>query len=600
MIFRLPLLFLAIFWAQSVAARQPDAETVARTVVLAMLKKYLGLWSTFIGNNSDQQIQSGHLALPKELWINSILSNVNNFWAYLALAQTNKTLNYLVRHDYTDTMAGLVDLDTAREFINEEGRHWVEENFVYLKPVLHENKMKGSKRSLAKLRMSIYNRTRDLGLVLNTFFFTKDPSALPEVPEAKEIVKGLRLVKATDFDHTRTFWRQKEYQYIWLPDDDDGLPLLQRFDPRTVAALCGSSRGGFRSTFLPHLLAQYIIPGFRGEDDVTIESLAPFKALMRARVYFEYFNYLFRALFILESNFSKAATDASTDLFKVSNYLKKIGFKYEHFIACHPGSKNWSETQWNKEEEMWSVFRAAQHWGLDWKRIAKKTRHWCKLSKRITKGDIPRGLHPWEIIDPEDVFKVAFWYEDSEPKRPKYKVKNRSVSLIDKLESAQSRRKRKDRQFFAALEAEQKRAKLMSPDDTGIPRDSGMETNERIQQFSVNRSPYMIWQSLNPFNVPALTDNPQPQPTLLYAGPHHHFFDYQGNPIPWFMIPAPAPQQAAPAPLPVLHLNHAAFLAAPPAMPIAPQNPSLILDEDLIEEDGEEIIETFTALQQHD
>lgn len=416
-----------------------DCQWRNRNVVSGMIQKYTGDWLSFIKNQEQFIIQSPTddglgLIFPKELWLESIIPHINDFFSFLALAQVSKALNYTIRKDYCDKMLDLVTPSLTLDLVRNSDRMIDMEGLHYMMELLQQARLnQKDKHQLTRLRLRIYHRTHYLDVVKRAFDFTNDPSNIPAVPEAEDIVQGLRLVKGRTY-YSKT--KDSVDQYIWLPDYDDGLPLLDRFDSRTITAMM-ASRSTFRSMFFPHLLAQYIIPAFYSENGTSTEELDWIKVSIETKGFLDYIHYLFRALYYFVHNLKTTPRQQNSEYAKIMHFLGRLGFNTRAFNVCRSNWDKWGDQEYQVEEEMWSIIRVAQHWGLDWMRIVWKTKHWCQLSWRIMNGEIPEGLHPQDPITPHDVFKVAFWYE-TEVKRPTYKIIDEFV-VLDKRKRTRER-----------------------------------------------------------------------------------------------------------------------------------------------------------------
>lgn len=510
----------------------------AGEAIAEMLNKYEGGWESYMKSRHPLFIQNPaddyeSLILPNEIWLGKILPQVDDFWALFALGQVSKALNYLIRKWYHDVMVKKVDVPLAFEFVRNSEIFLTQSAMGYMKKFLEQaRKNKKDTNELVQLRLEIYNRTKDLAVVQKAYHYCANPASFPEVPEAGEIVRDIRVVKGTAFHPgSRDIERRKETQYIWLPEHDDGLPLLLRFDPRTVSAMLGQHLCRFRTMFFPHLLAQYILPTFHKEKRMTMDALQPFLALMKANGFFEYFHYLYRALYYLDGDLKRASHHKDSSLYKVTQFLISIGFDTGAFTVCRPANARWGEEKYQVEEEMWSILRVAQHWNLDWKGIADKTQCWCKLSKRIMEGEVPEGLHPWDPITPHDVFKVAFWHE-TEVNKPAYEIIDGYVVL----DAVEERRKRIRERTLERQQTKRQR-KLEERQNT-----------QDVAEDSENES--------------------QPSWIETQMLPSHQL---PFNPMPTFNSPFMGPVQHQAPILPQLQLDHTAFLVPPQRAPPAPQ-----------------------------
>lgn len=552
-----------------------------------MLQKYEGDWESFIkskkpffihGISENSQIP----VLPNDIWEGVLIPQIDTFWDLLALGRVNKALNFLTRTRFHGLMLQWATPIFVVGFVRSRRLTLTKESMYYMDELLEEGRKQRADRSkLGRLHLEIYKMARDLEVIQHAYYYCADLDSLPAVPEAEEIVQGLRLVMGTGYHPGDVeIVRRKEIQYVWLPDYDDGMPLLERFDTRTVAAMIGNHHSTFRAMFFPHLIAQYILPTFLQEEGMTVEALKPFKALMRASAFYEYFHYLFRALIYLGPDFKVASRKKSCDYYKIAKFLESIGFDNRYFTTCRPGIAFWLEDKYLVEEEMWSVLRVAQHWGLDWKNLAKKTQHWCRLSQRIVKGEIPKGLHPLDLITPHDVFKVAFWHENT-VSRPTYEIiddlvvltvaeEKRKRALENRKEQEKNRKRQKQNEesgscAAALMPAPFHQAPMLQPAPAPFtPQPAPTQLNPRsISQLIPTP---LISNQLAHSRQPSLTQ----RPTVHSASvPINSRSIPQFTPVPTYprSIPFHRPIPLCPRPF-VLHMLHNTLDTATPLSPI--------------------------------
>lgn len=545
----------------------------ARKAVGGMLRKYEGDWMSFIKGHDpyftfldkDNEIPIP----PKEVWLGHILIHIS-FWDMLALGQVNKTLNYVSRNWLHDEMVKSVTPSLAITFILDEDRTLTPAIMPFLPELLKAASNKKDKHVLARLQLYSYSQMDDLELIQYTYHYTANISDFPAVPEAQEIAKNLCLVKGIPFHFDNVIPEVPGTQYIWLPEgDDDRELLLERFDPRTVAAVIGQNSCLFRAMFFPHLIAQYILPAFHRENGMTVKTLVPLKLLMKSSAFLQYFQYLFRALYL-----HATSPNHTSSYERIMMFLNDIGFDEKLFTLCRDYREKWNEEECWSDNKMRGTLRAAQHWGLNWKHIAEKAQKRCKLSQRIMNGEFPEGLDPSTPITPRDVFKVAFCL-DPTIDRPAFSI----VKELVVLEEPAKKRKR-DSHPEKVLEKVSKRRM----DDCGenppfiIPRPQ-IHFNH-FMSFSPTEQSFL--KNLNP-------PLEAPRPPQVPQAPVSH----------WFTDIALAAQQATPSPLPQLHLIHATFLAPSPSIPIVSQNHLVTIDDEPMEEGEEEIIETCMTPQQN-
>lgn len=415
---------------------------------------------------------------------------------------------------------------------------------------------------LARLQLGIYNRTKDLVAIQTAYRFRANVYDFPAVPEAQEIAKNLCIVKGIPFHFDKNVSKDPETQYIWLPvgDEDDGQLLLERFDPRTVAAFVGQNLSIFRTMFFPHLLAQYILPVFRKENGMTAKMVEPYKPLMKSMCFLQYFHYLFRAFHL-----HKGAPNHSSHYLNSLQFFTSIGLDKAKFNLCRNHQEKWNQKEYRSEAEMWGILRVAQHWGLNWKNIAETTKQWCELSKRIMNGEIPDGLNPEAPITPHDVFQVAFC-KDPTIKRPAYTIENGLV-VLKEIGEKRSRNYK--------TEEERKQTKTTKRRKINHDEVQPTQTKPNQQVFAGSFNEYLAIRSAQGapqagflshyafLTPPAMNQLPppivrstgsqhnEPEEYLMDKGRDHH------------KVLANALAQKKVSRLPPMALNHAAFLAPP-------------------------------------
>lgn len=405
-------------------------------------------------------------------------------------------------------------------FYKEPGRAWSRGISHKLLTTLKTLRAAKDRKALTALRLEAYERCDSLYLIADAYKYTLDPQRFPLIPvEAMNMLnRNLIMVMGTNFH--QNFARGKVPQYIWLPEIDDDIPLMHLFEPRTLAAISNVRLILFRGMFLPHIIAQYIIPAYHEHGDSTgmIAELQPVNVALGGPSYSEYFQYLYRALFLLDPEEVKrtGSKHKDSDMASIHSFLQRIGFRQTVLSACHPPGDVWDDEAWNREEEMWSVFRAAQHWGLDWKLIAKKTRKWCKLSRRILKGEIPEGLDPDADITPQDVFKVAFWSE-ANPHNVEIETETGIVFLKQdpQEDGSRKRRRRVKAESLVERKARQKRAVEVEEIDEEQPNVAGNQVGV-YNPFMNN--PFILQNQMPPDAMNVLVQQPLPQLTLNPMG----------------------------------------------------------------------------------
>jgi hypothetical protein len=215
-------------------------------------------------------------------------------------------------------------------------------------------------------------------------------------------------------------------------------------------------------------------------------------------------------------------------------YLEDIGFEASRISDSHPPYSAWNRSEWNREEEMPSVFRAAKHWGLSIRRIAENTKEWCQLSRKILEGSIPDYLSPLEAVTPHDVFKVMYWYE-VEPKKVSLNIKTGAIISDDTTKGG---RKRKIIEASPSEGEQQDRNVMPRTDQYILPHQSIMTMNYGSQIDAIGIQQEDI-QGI-PFDPPAFFDDSltaMPQMSIFDGTastmPERYTFDplYVNNPI---------------------------------------------------------------------
>lgn len=424
----------------------------SRAAVALILGKFRRSWNSYVAGHKgiSRSVQpyidgkTDHVIIPNEVWT-LIFSLIKDFKSYLAICQINKATNFLMRTEplsdiMVDSQPHILSIAHLYHCTPMLLPHQVIPYINNILKTARDAKGKEAKSDFEELIKRLAERSKDLEFLQNLFHFSRDCNKLPlyDVEALKAVSENFYLVKGYCGGDRRKIgsWASMppvvlpaKYsgpsveQYVWLPPASEDRPLFHIFTERFVASVMGGYKITFRGMFAHCILADYIIPAYNLDFGMSERKLRPLRAFMDSNSYMNYFYYLFKAVSYLTPDFRSTGRDKTSHLRKINDFLKSIGFEIGRLHDCHPDSREWADPRYNIEADMWSVFRAAQHWNLPWKQIAVRTNLWCELSQQILKGEIPEGLDPLAPLTSLDVFKVSFPHE-TDPKKMSINPKN--------------------------------------------------------------------------------------------------------------------------------------------------------------------------------
>lgn len=149
------------------------------------------------------------------------------------------------------------------------------------------------------------------------------------------------------------------------------------------------------------LLAHYVIPMWRGAKvDLSDYELKSLKELLHYMSYSfrEYFTDLSWALYFATGTCRK---DEKHHTGPISRFLVSLGLSWEDLVPKKHSTKYYADNDDSQIDYISSIYTAANHWGLDIKKIAQKVPN-CKESVEILAGNIPEDLGKRFVLCPEN------------------------------------------------------------------------------------------------------------------------------------------------------------------------------------------------------